>query len=156
MFARRAPRRACLADAEQIAVCFAAYRADQGTDGPDDDEWAQIVEDEISSGRGAFFVAGRPVHSFAMASTFWSLWRQGIVAQVGYLWVDPALRRSGVGRRLMEACEQHARDCGHVRIELHANERNPEACHLYESLGWRDTNPAYGGGRDVRYYLDLG
>ena len=49
------PRRAVVDAAAQIAVCLAAYRADQGAPGPGDDEWEQIVEEEITSGRSVFF-----------------------------------------------------------------------------------------------------
>ena len=121
------PRRAVIGDAAQIAVCFAAYRADQGTPGPGDDEWAQIVEDETTSGRSVFFVAGDPIHSLVMMSTFWSAWRQGTVGLVGYLWVDPGQRRSGMGRGLMAACEQHARSHGCVRMELPRQRGQPRS-----------------------------
>lgn len=149
------PRAAKTADAADIAACFADDSCDQDTAAPRNDQWERIVTEEIVSGRSQFFVVGSPVHSFVMMSSFWSPWRQCTIAQVGYVRVDPRHRRTGIGRALMQACEQHARSSGIARMELHVNEANSAAKDLYRSLGWRSDNPAYGGKPDIRYYKGL-
>ena len=149
------PRAARTADAAEIAACFAADRQDQGTAALCDDQWARIVTDEIVSGRSQFFVVGSPVHSFAMMSSFWSPWRQCTIAQIGYVRVDPRFRRAGIGRALIQACEQNALASGITRMELHVNEANSAAKNLYRSLGWRWDNPANGGKPDIRCHKHL-
>jgi ribosomal protein S18 acetylase RimI-like enzyme len=52
------------------------------------------------------------------------------------LFVDPAARQRGVGRRLMEAAAEEARQRGAVSIVLSTARTNQPAQRLYESLGW--------------------
>jgi ribosomal protein S18 acetylase RimI-like enzyme len=52
------------------------------------------------------------------------------------LFVDPAARRSGLGRRLMEEAAQEARRRGAVSLVLSTAKTNRGAQRLYESLGW--------------------
>ncbi|MGD9719735.1 MAG: N-acetyltransferase family protein [Pirellulales bacterium] len=52
------------------------------------------------------------------------------------LFVDPAARRHGVGRRLLEAARDHARASGARRLELATQKTNTTAQALYESAGW--------------------
>jgi ribosomal protein S18 acetylase RimI-like enzyme len=53
------------------------------------------------------------------------------------LGVDPAARRRGVGRALMEACETAARRAGKRRITLETTDAMIAARRLYESMGFR-------------------
>ena len=56
------------------------------------------------------------------------------------MFVDPAARQQGVGRRLMEAAADEARRRGAVSLVLSTAKTNHPAQRLYESLGWvRDT-----------------
>ena len=61
----------------------------------------------------------------------------GGVGEVKRLWVDPASRGHGVGRALMAALEDAARDLGMVELELATGDRQPEAVALYTATGWR-------------------
>jgi ribosomal protein S18 acetylase RimI-like enzyme len=58
-------------------------------------------------------------------------------ANVRMLGVDPAARRRGVGRALMEACETAARGAGKRRITLETTKAMVAARRLYESMGFR-------------------
>ena len=53
------------------------------------------------------------------------------------LLVAPAGRRAGVGRALMEAAENFARDDGAAEILLETADDNMIAQALFESRGWR-------------------
>lgn len=53
------------------------------------------------------------------------------------LFVQPAHRRSGVGRALLQAAEKLARERGKVRMDLTTARSNHMAQALYESLGWQ-------------------
>jgi RimJ/RimL family protein N-acetyltransferase len=59
----------------------------------------------------------------------------GHVADLG-LMVDGRYRRQGVGRALMEAAAEWARESGVSKLELHVFPWNEPAIALYESLGY--------------------
>jgi ribosomal protein S18 acetylase RimI-like enzyme len=57
------------------------------------------------------------------------------------LYVDSSARKQGVGRLLMDAALQYARDTGASRIDLETAVDNVTAQALYEALGYeRDTH----------------
>jgi ribosomal protein S18 acetylase RimI-like enzyme len=56
-----------------------------------------------------------------------------------YLGVDPAQRRLGLGRRLVEAAEDWVRARGVPKINLLVRKENAGVLAFYEALGWRDT-----------------
>lgn len=59
------------------------------------------------------------------------------------LFVSAGQRRSGVGRRLLEAATHYARLMGAVRVSLNTDIGNTTAQATYEALGWK---------RDQAYY----
>jgi ribosomal protein S18 acetylase RimI-like enzyme len=60
-------------------------------------------------------------------------------AQVLRVRVHPAVRRRGVGRRLMEALASQAAASGVRRMVLETAQNQPEAIAFYESIGYRQT-----------------
>ena len=52
------------------------------------------------------------------------------------MWVDPAFRRAGVGRALIEAVMKRARAAGKWRVVLHVVADNTDARGLYEQAGF--------------------
>lgn len=50
--------------------------------------------------------------------------------------VDGTRRGHGLGRRIMQDLERVARAGGASRLVLHTGEKQPEAVHLYEQLGY--------------------
>ncbi|HEX5847879.1 MAG TPA: GNAT family N-acetyltransferase [Rubrobacter sp.] len=59
-------------------------------------------------------------------------------AYVERLVVSPSFRRLGMGRRLLSAAEELARDRGKEAIGLHVTADNLPALRLYESEGYRE------------------
>lgn len=57
------------------------------------------------------------------------------------VWVEPARRRQGLGRRLMAAAEEHARAEGVDCVALEVNWDNEPARLLYEQLGYAELEP---------------
>lgn len=69
--------------------------------------------------------------------------------------VRRALRRQGIGSRLLEVVQQEALARGKRLLWLHADERNVSAHHFYERNGWvheKTVYPAWKQGRPTRVY----
>ena len=60
--------------------------------------------------------------------------------------VGPRHQRKGVGKRLIEFCENAARQAGLRAIELYANETMTENLRLYPRLGYEETGRREEGG----------
>lgn len=65
------------------------------------------------------------------------------VARILALVVDPGVRERGVGRLLMDAAEQVARDRAAAFLEVTSGHHRPDARHLFESLGYDAKLTAY-------------
>jgi GNAT superfamily N-acetyltransferase len=64
-------------------------------------------------------------------------------AELKRMYVSPAARGTGLGRRLLKALEAEARRLGYTGIVLETGDRQPEALGLYTSAGYRPI-PCYG------------
>lgn len=105
--------------------------------------------------RGAFFVAvvdDHPVGCIAL-----TIDPGGRTGEAHRVWVSPDVRRVGVGRRLLERLEAHARDRGIRRLRLQANRALPEAQAFYRACGYVEI-PVDGGGpcADLAFEKRLG
>ena len=60
------------------------------------------------------------------------------VAEIKRLWVSPAARGMGLGRRLMAEAEARARELGVAALRLDTNSALPEASALYRKMGWTE------------------
>jgi ribosomal protein S18 acetylase RimI-like enzyme len=58
------------------------------------------------------------------------------------MWVSPAARGLGIGRRILLTLEQQARDAGLDTLRLETNKTLREAQSLYRSAGYREV-PAF-------------
>jgi ribosomal protein S18 acetylase RimI-like enzyme len=65
-------------------------------------------------------------------------------AWVPDLYVDPAVRRRGAARALLDACVAAARDRGCHRLVLESGHERAEAHQLYENYGFTFGGRAYG------------
>ena len=85
--------------------------------------------------RGAFFIAlsdGLPLGCIGLKGT------GGAIAEIKRLWVAPAARGLGLGRRLMDAAEGAARSLSIGILRLDTNSALPEAKQLYRKTGWTE------------------
>ncbi|MFN2465215.1 MAG: N-acetyltransferase family protein [Candidatus Dormibacteria bacterium] len=63
-------------------------------------------------------------------------WKEQSAPQLISMWVDPARRQEGIGRRLVERVAAWAAAGGHSRLQLWVTETNTVAISLYERLGF--------------------
>ncbi|MHC1943166.1 MarR family transcriptional regulator [Bradyrhizobium sp. UFLA06-06] len=85
--------------------------------------------------RGSFIVAmsdGLPIGCVGLKGS------SGEFAEIKRLWVAPGARGLGLGRRLMDAAEQAARELGIAVLRLDTNSALPEAGQLYRRTGWTE------------------
>lgn len=131
-------RLARAADVDRVAPLFDAYRQFYGLPSNPalssqylaerlgrDESVVMIAEDAHGAVSG--FVQMYPGFSSLAAARTYVLYD---------LFVDPAARQRGVGRRLMEAATEEARRRGAVSLVLSTAKTNYSAQRLYESLGW--------------------
>jgi putative acetyltransferase len=80
------------------------------------------------------------------------------VAEIKRMYVDPACRGRGLGRRVLDDLEARARRNGYATVRLETGVLQPEAIRLYESAGYRriDNYGIYQGNpRSVCFEKDL-
>ena len=107
-----------------------------------DELWRSEVRRYASGGDSAvFLVESAEVGPFGLTGCFLRD-RRPEIAHVVSVWVDPAMRRRGAARLLMEAAEAWARQVGARTIELWVARDNLAARALYEDLGFTETGQA--------------
>ncbi len=62
-------------------------------------------------------------------------------AELKRMYVRPGLRRKGIARALLAACEQAARELGYRYLWLETGTLQPEAVALYLSAGYEPVSP---------------
>ena len=95
---------------------------------------------EVSEGQGAFLVVyqdGVPVGCGAVRRL------DKETAELKRMYVVPAVRRKGLGRRLVAALEIEARSLGVQRLVLETGIRQAAALALYRAIGFQPI-PLYG------------
>lgn len=105
-------------------------------------------------GRGDTDVLLGDEHGVAVVRYRPSLWSEADEAYLAELWVDPSVRRTGLGRALLRAVLERARGRGCDFLDLATSEDDPEARTLYESEGLRATE-GEGGPLAFHYEIEL-
>lgn len=139
-------RRAAVEDAGAITPLFDAYR--QFYRKPSDRALAErFLRDRLGNGESVIFVAALEGRTALVGFT--QLYPVFSSVSIGRAWilndlfVDPAARRHGVGRALLERARQHGVETGARYLELATAISNLPAQHLYESLAWKRETEFY-------------
>jgi len=127
-------------DAPEVTALVTAQQGElRGVDGEGDIGPARDAA-MFEAPHGAFLVArvdGRAVACGGVARY------DGARAELKRMYVEPALRGIGLGRRLLVALEDEARRLGYTSIVLETGEAQAEAIALYVSAGYEPI-PCYG------------
>ena len=92
-----------------------------------------IATDDFTPPNGAFFVADDGERLIGCAG-----WRRhGSDAELKRMFTAKAARGRGLGRRLLAAVEESAREAGFQRLILETGDKQPEAVALYGSAGYQ-------------------
>ncbi|MCK6388679.1 MAG: GNAT family N-acetyltransferase [Zoogloea sp.] len=125
-------------DAAAVAPLFDAYRRFYGQTA-DPEGAARFLLERLARQESEILIAcdadGWILGFCQLYPTFCSVEARPIFSLYD-LFVQPAQRRAGVGRRLLLAAEALARQRGKARMDLTTARSNHAAQALYESLGW--------------------
>jgi GNAT superfamily N-acetyltransferase len=93
-------------------------------------------------------IGGRPVAVGAVRAL------EPGVGEIKRMYVVPDLRGQGLGRRVLGALEDEAREMGLARLRLDTGDRQTAAIELYRSAGYRPID-AYNDSADLWFERDL-
>ncbi len=131
-------RRATLADLFRLVPLFDAYRQFYGQ--PSDPTRAErFLRERLAGNESVIYLAEESSAVLGFVQLYPSFWsvigcRSWILND---LFVDPASRRTGAGRALMDRARAHAEETGAGGLSLATQRTNLAAQRLYQSLGWR-------------------
>ena len=131
--------RAKPADLDALVPLFDAYRQfyDQSSDLERAREW---LRSRLRFGESVVLVAMRDgaMVGFTQLYPMYSSVRTARTWILNDLYVDANVRRSGVGRALLEAASAFAREDGAKGISLETTQDNEPARGLYRAAGWNE------------------
>jgi ribosomal protein S18 acetylase RimI-like enzyme len=144
-------------EAAAVGGLLVAFRNHLGFDQPSDDAVLASVERLVADPATDYLLGaaqeGAPAAGLVQLRYRWSVWRDAEDCELEDLFVSPDARRGGLGRALVAAAIDRARERGCGRIALDTAERNEAAVALYRSFGFSDE--AYEGGRAMLMRLWL-
>jgi len=143
--------RLLLASAVQVAVCdprhpnarravraYVAELSDRFEGGWDPALSISAADEELTPPAGLFLVATLYADVVGCGAL---KFHHGAPAEVKRMWVSPAVRGLGLGRRLLAELEAHAAARGVRTLRLETNRALGEAVSLYRTAGYREVAP---------------
>ena len=131
--------RAGPADLDALAALFDAYRQfyEQPSDLPRARQW---LRERLRFGESMVLVAKRGgiAVGFTQLYPMFSSVRTAKTWILNDLYVDPAARRGGIARNLLDAAAKYAREDGAAGISLETTQDNAAARALYRAAGWNE------------------
>ncbi|MBB6120081.1 GNAT superfamily N-acetyltransferase [Nocardiopsis algeriensis] len=124
-----------------LAGLLAEYTVRYGADGAAD-ELSRYPVSEFAAPRGRVVLA--EIDGEVVAGGALRPYRadRPAVAEFKRIWTSDRHRRRGLGRKVMAALEEAARDLGYSSVILFTGPSQPEAVALYERIGYRWVDPA--------------
>jgi ribosomal protein S18 acetylase RimI-like enzyme len=148
-------RRAEAGDAATVAQLLHDFNSEYEDYTPGVPALSERIGELLSDGAITVLLAGDPAAGFALFRLRPSPWAKACDAYLEELYVVPERRRQGIGRALLEASINAARESGANHFELTTGETDTEARALYESRGFTNHEGAPDGPRMLYYELDL-
>src|SRR5215218_8569127 len=152
---RETVRRLSAADATLFARLLHAFSVEFGESPPDAKVLAERAAPLIESGEVTVLLAGEGPDGFAQLRFRPSLFTGALDAYLEELYVVPERRGHGLGRALLQAAMDHARQRGAARIDLNTSESDVAARAHYESAGFTNREGGHEGPPMLYYERDL-
>jgi ribosomal protein S18 acetylase RimI-like enzyme len=139
--------RATPAEAPDVAGLMAAFRDHMERDWPDDAACLATVE-RLMAGSETEYLLGAvadigPPDGVVQLRYRWTIWWNAEDCWLEDLYVAERARGAGLGRALVQAAIERARERGCRRIDLDVDPDNAAAQALYRSLGFREGPQLY-------------
>ena len=127
-------------DAESVAALMRGFRDHMDKSNPTDEQIRATV-DALLEDRATQFLLAAPNGERTAAGVCQLRYRLSVWTGVDDCWledlfVDSGARRAGLGRALVSAAFDRARERGCLRIALDVNEDNADAIALYGAMGF--------------------
>jgi ribosomal protein S18 acetylase RimI-like enzyme len=148
-------RRAGAGDAANVARLLHDFNSEYDEPTPSVSALTERLGELLGEGAITVLLAGDPPVGFALFRIRPSLWAKAGDTYLEELYVVPEQRRKGIGRALLEASIEAAREAGANHFELTTGETDTEARGLYESHGLTNREGGPDGPRMLYYELDL-
>jgi ribosomal protein S18 acetylase RimI-like enzyme len=129
-------RSASAADASDLARLLHDFQLEFDEPSPEVGTLAERYERLLREGEMTVLLVGEGPDGFAQLRFRPWVYSDGLHAYLEELYVVPEQRRKGLGRALLDAALEAARDAGADQIELGTSEDDVAARALYESAGF--------------------
>jgi ribosomal protein S18 acetylase RimI-like enzyme len=129
-------RRATPADAADIGRLFYDFNTEFSEPTPDADFAAKRYARLLENGAMVVLLVGSGPDGFAQLRFRPTVYGDGLDAYLEELYVIPEMRGQGLGRALLDAAMDAAREEGATHIDLGTSEDDVAARGLYESAGF--------------------
>lgn len=143
------------ADAAAIGRLLHDFNTEYGDLTPSPERLATRIAQLLSQGDTAVLLTGSGPDGLAVLRFRHSIWTPGKECYLAELYVMPSKRGCGVGRALMLAAIEHARERGADYMDLNTGEGDLAARSLYESLGFSNSEGKPDGPRNYYYERSL-
>ncbi len=148
-------RKAEPADAADVARLLHAFNGEYEEHSPGVEALTRHIGELLADGEITVMLSGEGPDGFCQFRLKRSHYTGKPDALIEELYVVPGFRRQGIGRALLEATIETARDAGATHIELNTGETDAEARGLYESSGFTNLEGGPDGPRMLYYERDL-
>jgi len=148
-------RQATAEDAEAIARLLHDFNLEYDEPTPDVTTLTGTVRRLLEDREIVVLLAGYGPDGLSLFRFRPALWAEGPETHLQELYVVPALRGQGIGRRLLEATVEYARAAGASGIDLNTGETDTAARALYESMGFTNEEGSPGGPSMLFYEREI-
>jgi ribosomal protein S18 acetylase RimI-like enzyme len=145
-------RRATAADAADIGRLLHDFNTEYDDPAPGPERLAERLEALLAGGDTAVLLGGAGPDGLAVLRFRQAIWSEALECYLAELYVVPARRGRGLGRALMNAAMELARQTGADYMDLGTSEADVAARALYESLGFSNREGKPDG--PVNYYYE--
>jgi len=148
-------RRATPVDAADAARLLHDFNTEFGEPTPGMAILAERAERMLAAGELTVLLAGEGPDGIAQLRLAPSIWSDAPGAYLEELYVAPPKRGRGIGRALLNAAMDAAREAGADHIDLNTAETDTAARALYESAGFTNREGRPDGPRMLYYEREL-
>lgn len=148
-------RRAGVEDAAAIARLLHDFNSEYDEPTPGVGALTEYAGQLLAAGEMTVLLAGAGPDGISLIRFRTSVWTGGPEAHLQELYVVPPLRGRGIGRVLLEATMDAAREAGASGIDLNTGTSDTVARALYESCGFTNREGSPAGPSMLFYERDL-